>query len=531
VLRGHLVPAREAALNPSLDASRVADVGLGKDHSVRPIRPTTAVNRAYRAGWLVDGRISKADAVCGVLVERGGLFPADFRGDVFVCEPAGNLVHWLELDEEHGEPHGAPQAGARPLLASTDERFRPVNLASGPDGAVYVVDMQRGLLQHRQFLTTFLREQSLERGLVEPLDRGRIWRVVPSDAQRAQVPKLSTQSSDELLPYLGHANAFLRREAQRLFVEDDWDEAIVLPKLRAVFANAPSARARVHALWALDGRGALDENTLIAAIRDADGSVRLQALRAATGRVPAGDRLRAALMESAGQPGAVEIEEVFRQRVAALALLRDPLADHVALERASGRFDVPAIRHALLLGSAGRGRELLDLILAGGPVRPSPSGVDALCRDLAAAIVREGRADAILGLLERATAMVVQRDPVGRSLMAGALSARPRAPLRLRLERAPTGLELLAARTGALGISGQDEDAQLARDVLDALAWPARADLPPEAVLAPLSTDELTRFERGRAGTTAGSSATRSRSTRATARGRAACTTRAAAAG
>ncbi|MCY2959391.1 MAG: DUF1080 domain-containing protein [Planctomycetota bacterium] len=504
VLRGHLVPAREAALNPFLDASRIADVELAKDQSVRPIHPTTAVNRAYKAGWLVDGRITKADAVCGVLVERGGLFPADFRGDVFVCEPVGNLVHWLEFARMDGARSASPQPGARPLLASTDERFRPVNLASGPDGAVYVVDMQRGLLQHRQFLTTFLREQSLARGLVEPLDRGRIWRVAPVDAKRERVPPLSTLSSDELLPYLGHANAFLRREAQRHCAEDDWYEAVVLPKLRAVVTSATNPLARIHALWSLDGRGALDEATLVAAIRDADESVRLQALRAATGRAPAGDRLRAALMEGAGQPGAadpgaVEIEEVFRQRAAALALLRDPLADLVALERARGRLDVPAIRHALLLGSAGRGLEVLGLILPGAPARSSPAGVEALCRDLAAAIVREGRADAILGLLDLATAMVVQHGHAGRPLMEGALSARPRAPRRLRLERAPAGLELLAARTGALKISGQDEDAQLARNVLDALAWPGRADLPPEAIAAPLSTEELARFERGRA--------------------------------
>lgn len=497
VLRGHLVPAREAVLNSFLDASRVADVGLASDHGVRPIRPTTAVNRAYRPGWLVDGRIAKADAVCGVLVERGGLLSADFRGDVFVCEPAGNLVHWLELSQVDGVPRAAPQPGARPLLASTDERFRPVNLSSGPDGAVYVVDMQRGLLQHRQFLTTFLREQSLARGLVEPLDRGRIWRVVPADAQRSRVPNLSTLSSDELLPYLGHTNAFLRREAQRHFVEDDWDEAIVLPKLRAVVATSPNPLSRIHALWALDGRGALDEETLIAAIRDGDESVRLQALRAATKRSPSGDRLLGAL--AGGSANSAEREDVLRQRLAALALLRDELADIAAVGIARDRLDRPAIRHALLLGAEGRGLELLGRILPGAPVRGVPAGAETLCRDLAAAIVREGRADAILGLLDLATAMVVQYGHAGRPLLEGALSARPRAPRRLRLERAPAGLELLAARTGALEVSGHDEDAKLARDLLDALAWPGRADLPPEAVVAPLSPDELARFERGRA--------------------------------
>ncbi len=494
VLRGHLVPAREAVLNPFLDASRIADVELAKDHSVRPIRATTAVNRAYKPGWLVDGRITKADAICGVLVERGGLFPAEFRSDVFVCEPVGNLVHWLELGATGAVPRAAPQPAARPLLASTDERFRPVNLASGPDGAVYVVDMQRGLLQHRQFLTTFLREQTLARGLVEPLDRGRIWRVVPVDAKRARVPPLSTLSSDELLPYLGQANAFLRREAQRHFVEDDWDEAIVLPKLRAAATRATSASARIHALWSLDGRGELDEDTLIAAIGDADDSVRLQALRAATGRDVSG-RLAAAL--GGGAQAAAERIDVLRQRIAALALARSVHADPIALRLTVEHLDRPEIRHALLLGTEGRGLDLLGLLTARSEV--AAREIDTtLCREFAASIAREARPEFVSATIERACELVMLRDGRGVALLEGVQSARPRAPRRLRIDRAPAGLEKLAAR-GLGRTDGQDAESALARDVLDAISWPGRVGLPPEAVVAPLSPDDLARFERGRA--------------------------------
>lgn len=493
VLRAHLVPPREAARNPFLDASKVADVGIASDHAVRPIRPTTAVNRAYRAGWLVDGRIAKADAVCGALVERGGLLSEAFRGDVFVCETVGNLVHWLELGEENGELRAAPQPDARPLLASTDERFRPVNLTSGPDGAVYVVDMYRGLVQHRQFVTTFLREQTLARELTEPLDRGRIWRVAPAGAKRERVPKLSELSSEALLPYLGHANAFLRREAQRHFAEDDWDEAVVLPKLRAVVAESKDARARIHALWALDGRGALDDTTLVAAIGDADESVRLQALRAATGRRDPDDALVAAVAGKTPTPA--ESVDVLRQRVAALASRRDDTGDDLAFLLARDHLERPEIRHALLLGGDGRAVELLAHVVT----NVAPERVEACARvgrDLAAMVGRESRGDAVLAVLETAAELAMRRDPRGGALLQGLLSTRPRAPKRWRVEREPARLEMIATTTGQKDAAGL---AELARNALDAIAWPGRAGLPPEPVAAPLTADETARFERGRA--------------------------------
>ena len=116
------------------------------------------------------------NASCGPLVERGGLLPADYHGNVFVCEPLSNLVHRRSL-----EPDGVTFIARRveqgkEFLASSDPAFRPVNLATGPDGALYVVDMYRELVEHPQFVPESVR------GSVEFRrwhDRGRIWRVRP----------------------------------------------------------------------------------------------------------------------------------------------------------------------------------------------------------------------------------------------------------------------------------------------------------------------------------------------------------------
>ena len=116
------------------------------------------------------------NASCGPTIERGDLLPAAYHGNAFVCEPLTNLVHRRIL-EPSGVTFIARRAEqGREFLASSDPAFRPVNLATGPDGALYVVDMYRELVEHPQFVP------ESARGAVDFRrwhDRGRIWRIRP----------------------------------------------------------------------------------------------------------------------------------------------------------------------------------------------------------------------------------------------------------------------------------------------------------------------------------------------------------------
>src|SRR6185295_12106172 len=103
---------------------------------------------------------------------------------------------------------------------STDERFRPVNLADGPDGALYVVDMYRGLIQHRLFVTSFLRGQVVDRKLDHPIGLGRIWRIVPNEGTRRAFEPMAGASFADLVATLSDANGWRRDTAQRLIVEE-----------------------------------------------------------------------------------------------------------------------------------------------------------------------------------------------------------------------------------------------------------------------------------------------------------------------
>jgi len=215
-------------------------------------------------------------AACGVLVYRGNALPAEYSGNVFICEPPGNLVHRRVLI-----PQGATFASRRvrkgvEFLASPDDWFRPVNLTIGPDGALYVVDMYRAVIEHPHWLPDDLSDKlPLKAGS----DRGRIYRIVGSDV-RAQPPadrqRLSTAGSQRLVQLLEHPNSWQRETAARLLYQRQ--DAGVTPALRALVRSGRTPAARVHALWALQGIGQLTEDATSHALEDSHPRVREQAV-------------------------------------------------------------------------------------------------------------------------------------------------------------------------------------------------------------------------------------------------------------
>jgi glucose/arabinose dehydrogenase len=167
------------------------DHGVTIDRRVYPIRPNLAVNRGYIEGTLdAQGRLLEFTAACSPYVYRGRALPPDYYGNAFVAEPSGNLIKRNVVVERDASLTAYDPHPGREFLASTDERFRPVAITSGPDGALYIADMYRGLVQHHLYVTPYLREQTLKRKLVQPVNYGRIWRVVPADWHRPAKVKL-----------------------------------------------------------------------------------------------------------------------------------------------------------------------------------------------------------------------------------------------------------------------------------------------------------------------------------------------------
>lgn len=191
-------------------------------------------------------------AACGTLIYRGDSLGTEFMGNAFICDPTGNLVH-RDILTAQGATFSA-RAGREGIefLASSDNWFRPVNLTTGPDGALYVVDMYRAAIEHPKWLPDEVVERIPWR---DGDDRGRIYRVVAVDHKNREVPALADNSTQQLVALLRHANSWWRETAARLIYErQDIGVQGALEKL--ISEDAPPV-AKVHALWALHGLGML----------------------------------------------------------------------------------------------------------------------------------------------------------------------------------------------------------------------------------------------------------------------------------
>ncbi len=219
-----LVPTAYFARNPNLLRTRGSYERLATDNedlnTIWPVRPNPGTNRAYQTGIdRPDGSLAMYTAVCAPLVYRGDRLPAELYGNAFVAEPAANLVSRIILSDDGGTLRARKAYDRGEFLASTDERFRPVHLSNAPDGTLYVVDMYRGILEHRNSLTLYLRDHILASDLVQPTGFGRIYRVVHDTTRRDTSRALSTASPEELVASLSHPGGWRRDTAQRLLVE------------------------------------------------------------------------------------------------------------------------------------------------------------------------------------------------------------------------------------------------------------------------------------------------------------------------
>ncbi len=261
-LRGDLVPANKTLRNPNFTAELSVNHEIAANQHVYPIRPTPGVNRGYKDETLTpSGKLASFTAACAPLIYRGDAYPKAYLENAFVCEPSANLVKRNIMHESGAYVQARQAYEEREFLASTDERFRPVNLYNAPDGNMYLVDMYHGIIQHKTYLTDYLREEILSRGLNKPNGMGRIYRIVyegnwldrlVNSFKVEEKPDLHQASDEQLIGYLSHRNGWWRDQAQRLLVERNNPDNV--PALQEIVRQGKSL-AKVHALWTLEGMG------------------------------------------------------------------------------------------------------------------------------------------------------------------------------------------------------------------------------------------------------------------------------------
>src|SRR5881397_1348055 len=216
----------------------------------------------------------------GVTSYRGAAYPEKYRGNVFVCECAGNLFYRLQIAPDGPTFKATRVDGQAEMVASTDNWFRPVNFVNAPDGTLHVVDMYRENIEHPWSIPDDIHAAvDLENGR----DRGRIWRLAPPNFKLSKPPRLGRATIRELVATLENPNFWWRETAQRLLFERQ--DLSAGPELRKMVRSGKTPQARLHALWTLAGLNSLSDEDVLAGLEDEAAGVRENALKLAEPRV------------------------------------------------------------------------------------------------------------------------------------------------------------------------------------------------------------------------------------------------------
>jgi len=494
-LRVDLVPGHHLLRNPHLGGRLTGtNFKVATDQSVWPIRVNPGINRGYRPEMLQDHKLKEFTAACAPWVYRADLFPADAYGNAFVCEPAGNLIKRNVLFPASARVSAAPYYAQAEFLASTDERFRPVGLLTGPEGALYILDMYHGVIQHRISLTSYLRAQAESRGLVSPHGLGRVWRIVPTGPAVAATPSLASLPEMAVVAELGSSNAWRRETAQRLLVERA-PSAAVVEALVALAANSSSPSGRVHALWTLRGledagpvpavaQAAEDIGAVLAkAMRDSRPLVRVTAWRVAEPRLARAEAtslrsiLRMALLTERDPD---VLTQLALSGTATGDVAFDELTARMCLRAAEPTF----LTDAFLGGLAGRELETLEGLLRTPALADRP-----LVLALARCVLAE-RDPARVGRLLLAIHALPEEVRPAQLVLLGGLAAHPavtaKRPVWLPAEPA------MLAQLAKLGPGYPTAVGKLGK----LLVWPGKPGLP--ATTVPLSNTEQKRYDAGK---------------------------------
>ena len=270
--------------NPFLRAP-VSQIGIAPSNQLYPAMPPLT--------FKLSGPPGLTTAACGVGIYRDDLLGPNFTGNSFTCEPVSQVVHRLQLS-----PSGATLTAQRAVdeqdrefLASTDGWFRPVHARTGPDGALWVVDMCRYIIEHPRWIPP---ESAAQVDLRAGQSMGRIYRVVPRSGTPRRIECLNELDTNGLVQALDTPNGPQRDLAGQLLV---WrDDESVIPALKAMAEDSTRPEARLHAMVLLEEFDAVTNGLLVAMLQDEHPGVRRQAVRIAAARLPGSPEIVAGLL-------------------------------------------------------------------------------------------------------------------------------------------------------------------------------------------------------------------------------------------
>lgn len=471
------------ALQRNVRGPALLNVALVEDKSLYPARVTPMVTLGA-SDLRPDGTLKQFTAASSPLIYRGDTFPSEVRGDAFIADPVGNLVSHLKMSGDGVRLRADRARPGKEFLASTDERFRPVFLESGPDGALYIADMYTGIVEHKRYVTEYLRKQVLGRNLGQFTPTGRIYRIVPNATTRAPRNPLPMAGGD-WVGRLDDPNGWTRDTAQRILVQGQHSE--VIPSVRRLATDvAASPLGRLHALWTLEGLNGLSPAVVRTALADPDARVRSAALQMTERLAPAEitPQIESQVLGLAGDASL----QVRLQVLLTTGTWTSEKAWSTVQGLLASAESPPEFGLAAATGLRGRELPYLQSKLSHGTDRSLSPAETNLLQQIAFNVMLRGQPSEVFALLEQLRSMDAG-SPLATALWQGAATHRRNgSPLSLA-EEPPVFAEISGWSEG--------QSSEAAKAVFDQLTWAADERFAGE-VVRPLTEAEQALFARGR---------------------------------
>lgn len=445
---------------PSPRRSIAADGPQADVFRTSPVEPWRIVRTRLRAQKIVPGIVEGGGrpagyftGATGATIYRGDAWPRQWHGLAVVGDVGSNLVHRKQLDTDGVGFIGRRIDEKSEFVSSSDIWFRPVQFANAPDGALYILDMYREVIEHPASLPPIIK-QHLD--LTSGRDRGRIYRIVPAGFKQPPLPKLAQATAPVLVAMFLHPNGWHRDTAARLIYERQ-DKAAV-PLLEKMANESELPLSRLHALYALEGLDSLTEDVLLPRLADKHPRVREHAVRLAESRAAESAAIRARLLAMTG-------DEALRVRYQLAFSLGElpPSAQRTAAVVEIARRDAADgyMRVALLSSLGGGAGEALAALARDAKFRESNEGRDLL-GSLATQIGRQQRADDVAELLRTLAALTGENAAV-LPLLVQRLAAKEGSPLAQQVSAATGGRakELMQSLLTSAARTAADENAPL----------------------------------------------------------------------
>ncbi len=443
-----VLPARYLARNPYLPVPAVRQNIWKGDRVYRASPPEpwrlarTKIRLAQPRKWAATYVAHDVFTACtGVTIYRGAAYPKKYRGNLFVGDVQSNLIH-RRLMQPSGVSFDSLRADEdTEMVRSKDNWFRPANMINAPDGTLHIVDMYREVIETPDSLPA---EILAKVDLLNGNNRGRIYRLAPPGFKVPRPPRLGSASTEELVRELENQNGWWRDTAGRLLYERQ-DRRAIQP-LRTLLRETKSELAQLHALYALEGLGALHAEDLAQALAAPSAGVREHAVRLAESHLQKSDLLLEQVVALANDRN----PRVRFQVGFSLGATDDRRAAEALANIARRDAGDVWMRTAVLSSSLKLAAGMLESLLADGKFAATSGGQQFL-RQLALVVGGRNRQPEVVSVLKFVeTSAGAKSVNVRRTIILGLGEGlrRSRSSLRRYVSESPAAAELLSGLIG-----------------------------------------------------------------------------------